>query len=71
MVTAAYTDAMKRKSKLKTLRAQFSIPTVHKPPEDDIAQQLIMAKVSKDIGGHQGIGTIQTNLQIADQVIPR
>jgi len=51
VVTAAYIDAMNRKSKLKTLRAQFRIPTLCKPPEDDIAQQFIMAEVSKNIGG--------------------
>ncbi|KAF5332113.1 hypothetical protein D9611_008101 [Ephemerocybe angulata] len=57
--------------KLYSLNKQFDVPSVRKPPPEDIATQLVLDKVAEDIAQSNGTGTILSMLANEGFLLPR
>lgn len=56
---------------MKRLNSHFEVPSVRKPPPLDRASQITMGKVSEDLHGAKGVGTLNTELALEGHAIPR
>ncbi|KAG6905917.1 hypothetical protein DXG01_016947 [Tephrocybe rancida] len=59
------------KTKLVELNNQFKVPSVRKPPEDNVAVWAILQKVAEDTQQRNGVGTIAILLSNEGMAIPR
>ncbi|KAF8886422.1 hypothetical protein CPB84DRAFT_1816716 [Gymnopilus junonius] len=56
---------------LYKLNRKFKVPSVRRPPPDDIATQAVLEKVANDPSQRRGVGTISTLLSNEGVAIPR